>query len=100
MAVADLRGVHADQAQFAPIAKLDRVAVVYTTDAHLFISTVKSAAFTVRRQRRGGADQDKKEAVQDDARLLEGVEDYFFRPYFWRNLSTRPPLSAVFCLPV
>jgi hypothetical protein len=28
------------------------------------------------------------------------VGNYFFRPYFWRNLSTRPPVSRVLCLPV
>src|SRR4030067_187633 len=32
----------------------------------------------------------------------ERLHRYFFTPmpYFWRNLSTRPPLSTTFCLPV
>jgi len=44
-----------------------------------------------------------KKAPHRDAFFDPGdknTDGYFFMPYFWRNFSTRPPVSTSFCLPV
>jgi len=45
---------------------------------------------------------ERKKAPHWDAffKPNEFTDGYFFMPYFWRNFSTRPPVSTSFCLPV
>lgn len=50
----------------------------------------------------GGQDDGRQKEKRQPyaAFVMKSRAAYFFMPYFWRNFSTRPAVSTIFCLPV
>src|SRR5690606_800809 len=82
----DLRGIHAHEPDGAAVLENDGVAVDDGSDAPVLVGAGKVTG------RRGGG---KRRAEQGRG----GCRDQRM-PYLRRNLSTRPAVSRIFCLPV